>query len=194
MEMYPWMTKPCYVAGAAAFPSTQCSEKAVLVPDMQEDIHDIRWLAGARCATAPWLLSVQVSVLRQRFLGHQQSKGPSSVAYGQQGVCMLPLSGGVQLRIPLEETYAQVPSNPSVMLIPLASSLMSKWWVSRSHDFVSSTRAKHIMTSVKIFAAVGYFDRMGVVVDVKCILVSSKFVDDVQGICFHFLTFIVSCV
>ena len=119
------MTKPCCVAGAAAFPSIQCTEKGVLMPDMQEDIHDIRRLAAARCTTTPWLLSLQVSVLRQRLLGYQQSKGPPSVTHGQQGVRVLPLSGGVQLWISLEETHEQVSSNPSVMLMLWPAPLLS---------------------------------------------------------------------
>ena len=119
------MTKPCCVAGAAAFPSIQCTEKGVRMPDMQEDIHDIRRLAAARCTATPWLLSLQVSVLWQRLLGYQQSKGPPSVTYGQQGVRVLPLSGSVQLWISLEKTHEQVSSNPSVMLMLWPAPLLS---------------------------------------------------------------------
>ena len=119
------MTKPCCVAGAAAFQSIQCTEKEVLMPDMQEDIHDGRRLAAARCTTTPWLLSLQVSVLRERLLGYLQSKGPPSVTYRQQGVRMLPLSGGVQLWISLEETHEQVSSNPSMMMMLWPAPLLS---------------------------------------------------------------------
>ena len=119
------MTKSCCVAGTAAFPSTQWTEKGVLMPDMQEDIHDIRRLAAARCTTTPCLLSLEVSVLRQRILGYQQSKGPPSVTYGQQGVHVLPLPGGVQLWISLEETHDQDSSNPSVMLMLWPAPLLS---------------------------------------------------------------------
>ena len=119
------MTKPCCVAGAAAFPPTQCTEKGVLMPDMLEDIHDGRRLAAARCTATPWLLSLQVSVLRQRLLGYQQSEGPSSVTYGQQGVRVLPLSGGVQLWISLEKTHEQVSSDTSVMLMLWPAPLLS---------------------------------------------------------------------
>ena len=75
--------------------------------EVRQDVYDEQRSEAAR-GPPSWLVSVSVRGVRQRLLWHQQSAWPHGRAHRHQAVQVFRVSGGVQLRLSVEETHPEV--------------------------------------------------------------------------------------
>ena len=114
------MTLECLLAGPPSLPGTcfnsRCvsrsafarqAEEAVELLQVQQDVHDEQRSEAAR-GPPSWLVSVPLRGVRQGFLWHEQPAWPHGHTHRHQAVQVSRVSGGVQLRLSVEETHPKV--------------------------------------------------------------------------------------
>ena len=75
--------------------------------EVRQDVYDEQRSEAARIPPS-WLVSVSVRGVRQRLLWHEQPAWPHGRTHRHQAVQMFRVSGGVQLRLSVEERQPEV--------------------------------------------------------------------------------------